>query len=86
MGIKVASDPPFAETIASDDKRTLRTDQSVRGAKWGAKLHTHRRIVTDTSGTQPLESRGIWTVANTDGRFRHALQAGGRGFDSHRLH
>jgi hypothetical protein len=86
MGIKVASDPPLAETTASDDKRTSRTDQSVRGANWGAKLHTHQRTVTDTSGTQPLKSRGIWTVTNIDGRFRDALQAGGQGFDSPQLH
>jgi hypothetical protein len=69
MGIKVASDPPFAETNASDDKRTSRTDQSVRGANWGAKLHTYRRTVTDTSGTQPLKSEGFWTFTNTNGRF-----------------
>ena len=69
MGIKVASDPPFAETTASDDKRTSRNDQSARGAKWGAKLHTPRRTVTDTSGTQPLKSEGFWTVKNTDGWF-----------------
>ena len=59
----------------------------LRGAKWGAKLHTHQRTATDTSGTQPLKSRrGIWTVTNTDGRFRDALQAGGQGFDSPQLH
>ena len=86
MGIKVASDPPFAETTASDDKRTSRTDQSVRGAKWGAKLHTHQRTAMDMSGTQPLESRGIWKVTDTDGRFLDALQAGGQGFDSPQLH
>ena len=58
----------------------------LRGAKWGAKLQTHRRTVTDTSGTQPLKSRGIWTFTNTNGRFRDALQAGGQGFDSPQLH
>ena len=41
----------------------------LRGAKWGAKLHTHRRTVTDTSGTQPLKSEGFWTFTNADGRF-----------------
>ncbi len=58
----------------------------LRGAKWGAKLHTPRRTVTDTSGTQPLKSEGFWTFTNTNGRFRDALQAGGQGFDSHQLH
>ena len=58
----------------------------LRGAKWGAKLHTHRRIATDMRGTQRSKSEGIWTFTNTNGRFRDALQAGGQGFDSPQLH
>ena len=40
-----------------------------RGAKWGANIHTHRRIATDVDGTQPLRSREIWTFTNPDGWF-----------------
>ena len=57
-----------------------------RGAKWGAKLHTHRRTATDVDGTQPSKSEGIWTFTNTNGRFSDALQAGCQGFDSPQLH
>ena len=58
----------------------------LRGAKWGAKLHTHRRTATDMRGTHLSKSEGIWTFTNTNGRFRDALQAGGQGFDSPQLH
>lgn len=57
-----------------------------RGAKWGANVNTHRWTATDTDGTQPPKSGGIWTFATTGGRFRDALQAGGQGFDSPQLH
>lgn len=44
-------------------------EKRLWGAKWGANIHTHRRTVTDMSGTQTLKSEGFWTVTNTNGRF-----------------
>lgn len=37
----------------------------LRGAKWGAEIHTHRRTATDMRGTQCSKSEGIWTFTNT---------------------